>query len=53
MRTQVDTTQRKNKNKQSTKKSGKDPMQSRHNPKKKQKQTINKSQVKTLCKEDS
>ncbi len=26
---------------------------SRHNPKKKQKQTINKNQVKTLCKEDS
>jgi hypothetical protein len=24
-----------------------------HNPKKKQKQTINKNQVKTLCKEDS
>jgi len=26
---------------------------STHNPKKKQKQTINKNQVKTLCKEDS
>jgi hypothetical protein len=26
---------------------------SRHNPKKKQKQTINKNQVKTLCNEDS
>jgi hypothetical protein len=26
---------------------------SRHNPKKKKKQTINKNQVKTLCKEDS
>jgi len=25
----------------------------RHNPKKKQKQTVNKNQVKTLCKEDS
>jgi hypothetical protein len=26
---------------------------SKHNPKKKQKQTINKNQLKTLCKEDS
>ncbi len=26
---------------------------SKHNPKKKQKQTINTNQVKTLCKEDS
>jgi hypothetical protein len=26
---------------------------SRHNPKKEQKQTINKDQIKTLCKEDS
>ncbi len=26
---------------------------SRHNPKKKQKQTINKNHIKTLCKEDS
>jgi hypothetical protein len=26
---------------------------SRHNPKKKQKQTMNKNQVKTLCKKDS
>ncbi len=26
---------------------------SRHNPKKKQKQTINKNQVNSLCKEDS
>jgi hypothetical protein len=53
MRTQVDTTQRQNKNKQSTTKSDKDPMQSRHNPKKKQKQTINKYQIKTLCKVDT
>jgi hypothetical protein len=52
MRTQVDTTQKRNKKKQSTK-IDKDPMQSKHNPKKKQKRTINKSQVKILRKEDS